>query len=55
MKSNSFRKLINSRINREDLINNPEINSALEKEKIMRLDFLSSIKPTNIDTKGFNG
>ena len=53
MKSNSFRKLINSRINREDLINNPEINSALEKEKIMRLDFLSSIKPTNIDTKGF--
>ena len=50
---NSFRKLINSRINKEELIKKPEINNALENDKKVRLDFLSSVKPTIIDTKGF--
>ena len=50
---NSFRKLINSRINKEELIEKPEINNALENDKKVRLDFLSSVKPTIIDTKGF--
>ena len=53
MEKNSFRKLINSRINREELIKNPELYNALENDKIVRLDFLSSIKPNLIDTKGF--
>ena len=47
-----FRNLINSRINQNDLIKNPELSNALEKDKIIRLDFLSSVKPNFIDTKG---
>ena len=50
---NSFRKLINSRINKEELIKKPELNSALLNDKIMRLDLLSPLKPNIIDTKGF--
>ena len=50
---NSFRKLINSRINKEELIKKPELNSALLNDKIMRLDLLSPVKPNIIDTKGF--
>ena len=53
MSNNSFRKLIHSRINREELINKPELSNALEKDKIIRLDFLSTVKPKFIDTKGF--
>ena len=53
MEKQSFRKLINSRINREELIKNPELHNALESDKIFRLDFLSSVKPNPIDTKGF--
>ena len=50
---NSFRKILSSRITREEAQATPEINQALENDKIMRLDFLSSVKPTLIDTKGF--
>lgn len=50
---NSFRKILSSRITREEAQATPEINLALENDKIMRLDFLSSVKPTLIDTKGF--
>ena len=53
MEKNSFRKLINSRINREELIKSPELYNALENDKIIRLDFLSTVKPNLIDTKGF--
>ena len=47
-----FRNLINSRIDQNDLINNKELSSALEKDKIIRFDFLSTVKPNIIDTKG---
>ena len=50
---NSFRKILSSRITKEEAQATPEINHALENDKIMRLDFLSSVKPTLIDTKGF--
>lgn len=50
---NSFRKILSSRITREEAQATPEINQALENDKIMRLDFLSSVKPTLIDTTGF--
>ena len=50
---NSFRKILSSRITKEEAQATPEINQALENDKIMRLDFLSSVKPTLIDTKGF--
>lgn len=50
---NSFRKILSSRITREEAQATPEINQALENDKIMRLDFLSSTKPTLIDTTGF--
>ena len=53
MEKNSFRKVITSRINREELIKNPELYNALENDKIIRLDFLSPVKPNLIDTKGF--
>ena len=52
MESNSFRKIINSRINQNELIENPELSSALNNDKIIRLGFLSSVKPHIIDTKG---
>ena len=51
MENISFRKLISSRINRDELIRNPELSSALENDKIIRLDFLSQVKPNIIDTK----
>lgn len=47
-----FRNIISSRINQNDLINNPELSKALEKDKVIRLDFLSPVKPNIIDTKG---
>ena len=53
MNKASFRKLLNSRINKEELRNKPEISDALENEKIIRFDFLSPVKPKFIDTKGF--
>ena len=53
MEKNSFRKVITSRINREELIKNPELYNALENDKLIRLDFLSPVKPNLIDTKGF--
>ena len=51
MENSSFRKLISSRINRDELIRNPELSRALENDKIIRLDFLSQVKPHIIDTK----
>jgi len=50
---NSFRKILSSRITRKEAQATPEISQALESDKIMRLDFLSSVKPTLMDTKGF--
>ena len=47
-----FRNLISSRIDQNDLINNRELSNALEKDKIIRFDFLSTVKPNIIDTKG---
>ena len=37
---NSFTKILQSRVSREDMLKNPEIKTALESDKLMRLDLL---------------
>ena len=50
---NSFTKILQSRVSREDMLKNPEIKKALESDKLMRLDFLSAVKLNLVDTNGF--
>ena len=50
---NSFTKILQSRVSREDMLKNPEIKTALESDKLMRLDFLSAVKLNLVDTNGF--
>ena len=50
---NSFIKILNSRIKLEERKKKPEINNALENDKKIRLELLSTTKPSLMSTKGF--
>ena len=50
---NYFTKILQSRISKEDILKNPGLKNALENDKHMRLEFLSSVKPNMMSSDGY--